>query len=241
VALLAAMHMREAGLTEETLGALCQTFYEHAQLNPSALMYGRPLTREAYLASPYVASPLRIHDYCVESDEANAIVVQAVANVRADGRPTVAIRAVVPKLATAPTFHYNADDPTAIAGAACAHRLYELAGVTPRDFDIASIYDCFSWVVIRQLEAFGLVRPGEVAEFVEGGQLGRGGSLPTNTAGGMLSEGYTHGLNNVLEIVRQLRGDYVGQPRQVDGLQLGLVTGWAGPSVATGMVLEAVA
>ncbi|GAA1850942.1 lipid-transfer protein [Pseudonocardia ailaonensis] len=241
VALLAAMHMHDNGIGEEALAAICETFYGHAQSNPTALMYGRPLTREAYFASPYIASPLRLHDFCVESDEANAILVRPAADVRESGRPTVLVRSVVPKLATAPTFHYNADDPTGVAGAACAARLYEQAGVRPSDFDVAAIYDCFSWVVLRQLEAYGLVPAGGAEEFVRDGQLGLGGSLPTNTAGGMLSEGYTHGLNNVLEIVRQLRADHAGTGRQVEGCGLGLVTGWAGPSVASGMVLEAAA
>lgn len=239
VALLAAMHLHQTGLTEETLGGICRTFYENAQTNPTAMMYGRPLTMEDYLASPYIASPLRLHDYCVESDEANAIVVRRTSDAVSSSRPTVAVRGVVPKLATAPTFHYNADDPTMIAGQACARRLYEESGVSPSDFDTAAIYDCFSWVVLRQLEAYGLVAAGELADVVASGQLARTGSLPTNTAGGMLSEGYTHGLNNVIEIVRQLRGAHAPD-RQLDGLSLGLVTGWAGPSVATGMVLEAV-
>jgi acetyl-CoA acetyltransferase len=238
VALLAAMHLHEQGLDESVLGGICRTLYDNAQRNPDAMMHGRPLTMDAYLATPYVASPLRLHDYCVETDEANAIIVQATDRARRDDRPSVVVRGVVPKLATAPTFHYNAPDPTAIAGGACSARLYESAGVRPGDFDIASIYDCFSWVLLRQLEAYGLVKGPDLEDFVMSGQLGFDGALPTNTAGGMLSEGYTHGMNNVIEIVRQLRGDYAGTWRQVR-CSLGLVTGWAGPSVATGMVLEA--
>src|SRR5699024_3445516 len=82
-----------------------------------------------------------------------------------------------------------------------AKELYESVDITPEDIDVAAIYDCFSWVVLRQLEAYGLAPKGEVGDFVAAGNLKIDGKLPTNTAGGMLSEGYTHGMNNVLEIV----------------------------------------
>ena len=106
----------------------------------------------------------------------------------------------------------------------------------PDDVDIAAIYDCFSWVVVRQLETFGFVEPGESDQFVREGALALTGRLPTNTAGGQLAEGYTHGMNNVLEIVRQLRGDYAGTPRQVK-CSTGIVTGW-GNGMASGMIVR---
>ena len=240
VALLAAMHLHESGLTEEALGNVCRSFYANAQHNSTARMYGKPLTMEAYLAAPYIASPLRIHDYCVETDEANALVVCA-ANRLPAGARAVTVRGIVPKLATSPTFHYNRPDPTVIAGETVAHKLYAQTGIAPGDLDTAAIYDCFSWVVLRQLLAYGLTTSGAVADFVADGSLEIGGSMPCNTAGGMLSEGYTHGLNNVLELVRQLRGEYDGTSRQVDGATLGLATGWAGPSVGSAMLLERVA
>lgn len=236
-ALIATRHMHDTGLSEEALYAVCQALYDHAQLNPAAMMRGKPLTRDAYFDSPYLAYPFRRHDYCLESDEANAFIVTT-ADIAADlpCRP-VSIEAVVPRRGSADAFHYALPDMTEVAGEQVAPELYARAGIGPESVDIAAIYDCFSWVLVRQLEAFGFVEPGESDPFVRKGALARGGRLPTNTAGGQLAEGYTHGMNNVLEIVRQLRADYRGTPRQVE-CATGIVTGWGGPGMASAMLLR---
>ena len=235
-ALLATRHMHDTGVSEEALYTVCQTLYDHAQMNPSAMMCGKPLTREAYFDSPYLAYPFRRADHCLESDEANAIIVTT-ADVAADlpCRP-VSIEAVVPRRGAAESFDTASTKMAQVAEKRVGPELFSRAGISPDRVDIAAIYDCFSWVVVRQLETFGFVEPGESDQFVREGALGLAGRLPTNTAGGQLAEGYTHGMNNVLEIVRQLRGDYAGTPRQVK-CGTGIVTGW-GNGMASGMILR---
>ena len=238
-ALLATRHLYEAALTEEALGAICVAFYEHAQRNERAVMYGKPLSLEQYYESPYIATPLRLHDFCVETDEANALIVSPLNVARRHSRPAVAVRGAIPTIATRPAFRYAAEDPCRISAETLAPMLYQSAGITAKDVDVAALYDCFSWVVLRQIEAFGLTARGELGDFVTSGQMRVGGSLPMNTAGGMLAEGYTHGMNNVLELVRQLRGEYSGTPRQVEGCEIGLSTGWGGLGLSSGLVLNA--
>ena len=238
-ALLATRHLHEAGLSEEVLGAICVAFYEHAQRNDRAVMYGKPLSLEQYYASPYIATPLRLHDFCVETDEANALIVSPVKTARRQARPAVAVRGVVPTIATRPAFRYAADDPIRISAETLAPMLYESAGITAKDVDVAALYDCFSWVVLRQIEAFKFAARAELGDFVGTGQMKIGGAVPMNTAGGMLAEGYTHGMNNVLELVRQLRGEYGGTARQVEGAEIGLSTGWGGLGLSSGLVLNA--
>lgn len=229
-------HMHETGITKEHLGHVCISFYEHAQRNPNAFLNGKPLDMETYLATPDISMPFNIHDCCVELDEANAIIVTSAGNAKNCKSKPVFIAGMAPRTTHSHVHYWTQVDEVAADHA--AEELYKSAGVKPEDIQVASIYDCFSWVVLRQLESYGFAKRGEVGDFVAAGNLKMGGSLPSNTAGGMLSEGYTHGMNNVLELVRQLRHDYKGTERQVKDCELGIATGWAGPDIAGAMILR---
>jgi len=232
-------HMHRYGTTSEQLGAIAVTFREHASRNPRAVMGGRPMTLEDHQASPMIADPHRLFDCCLESDGACAVVVTSEERARDLARRPVEIVASEQGAPRGYGFgpFTNANVPDALyATGGCeemANRLWAKAGLRPADVDVAQIYDHFTGCVVMQLEDFGFCARGEGGPFVASGALAwRGGSLPTNTHGGSLSEAYIHGLNHVVEGVRSLRDESTSP---VEGAEICLVT--SGACVASSALL----
>ena len=207
-------HMHLYGTTSEQLGMLAVTFREHASRNPRAVMGGRPMTLEDHQASPMIADPHRLFDCCLESDGACAVVVTTQERARDLAARPVEILASeqgAPKgYGFGPFSNANVADEIYATGGSeeMANRLWAKAGLGPGDVDVAQLYDHFTGCVLMQLEDYGFCERGEGGPFIESGALSwHGGSLPTNTHGGSLSEAYIHGLNHVVEGVRSLRGD----------------------------------
>lgn len=223
-ALIARRHMHDFGTTEEQLGAIALAMRKHAQLNPNAVMCGRPMTMDDYLASPYIAAPYRLFDCCLETDGAAAIVVTSAERAHDLKRPPVYIMGVASGQPYPADEITNRKDIYTTGLTLAAPRAFEMAGVRPADVDFAQIYDCFTFEVLQQLEEAGFCRRGEGGGFVEGGRIELGGELPVNTHGGLLSEAHVLGMNHIVEAVRQLRGG--GGERQVEGAEIGVVTGW---------------
>jgi acetyl-CoA acetyltransferase len=223
-ALMARRHMHEFGTTSEQLGAIAVAMRKHAQLNPNAVMNGRTMSLEDYLASPMLADPYRLFDCCLETDGAAAIVVTTPERARDLDRQPVHI------MGAAAGQPYPADEITnrkdifRTGLSIAAPEAFAMAGITPDDVDFAEIYDCFTFEVLQQIEEAGFCKRGEGGSFVEGGRIELGGALPVNTHGGLLSEAHTLGMNHIVEAVRQLRGE--AGDRQVEGAEIGLVTGW---------------
>jgi acetyl-CoA acetyltransferase len=173
---------------------------------------------------------LRLLDCCQESDGGVALVVTSEERARDLRHPVVAIEGTAQSSIRDGdmSFNYYGDDLTRFVEAErTARQLWQTTGLVAADIDVALIYENSSPVVFYQLEAYGFCGPGESRDFIAEGHIDLQGTIPVNPHGGLLGEAYIHGMNNILEAVRQLRGSSCNQ---VQGAEKVLVA--AGRSAA---------
>ncbi|WP_038205413.1 thiolase family protein [Xenophilus azovorans] len=219
-AITAARHMALYGTTSRQLGEIAVACRHHASLNPDAVMR-KPITLEDHQASRWIVEPLHLLDCCLVSDGGVCIIVSSAERARDLKQPPVLISGMgqgyTTQILEREDWWYAPHQKAAVQDA------YRMAGVGPRDIDVAQLYDNFTPSVLLWLEHGGFCEPGEAGAFVEGGRIRLGGELPVNTAGGNLSESFMEGWLHIVEGVRQMRGQC--GPRQVRGAETCLVTG----------------
>lgn len=219
IALIANKYMHDYGVTAEDLGRVAISQRNYAQNNKRAFFYQKPLTMEEYLASKMVAEPLRLFDFCQETDGGCAILVTSAEHARDLKQKPAMIRGVVQASTRGQeqmTSFYR-DELTSLPEMELAAKLvYAQSGLGPDDIDAACLYDAFTSEIIMQLESFGFCGRGEGKDLVREGALDIDGRLPNNTHGGLLSEAYIHGMNNIAEAVRLVRGTSTNQPKDVN-------------------------
>src|SRR5918996_3924614 len=208
----------EHRLGRDPLRAIALASYHHAQANPRAVMYGRPLTPEMYEASRWIVEPFRLYDCCLENDGAAALILVPAARARDLRQPGVYLLGAAQgsEHRNAAPVH-NAPLYGTSSFTTVAPHLYEMAGVGPRDVDVVQSYENFTGGVLMSLVEHGLFRAEEAAEVCTlDNLLAPKGRLPLNTSGGNLAECYMHGLELQLEAVRQLRKESSNQVPDVD-------------------------
>jgi acetyl-CoA acetyltransferase len=218
VALTFRRYLHETGSGPEHLAEVALAFRAHAQRNPRALTFGKPLTLDDYQQSRLIADPFRALDCCLETDGACALILTTRERARDARRPPVRLLAAAqasgPGWGQGPMGSHNMplEDYASVNSRLLGRDLFAMAGLAPRDIDVAQIYDAFTGIVTMALEDFGVCGRGEAPAFIASGALRwPDGGLPTNTAGGLLSESYLQGLNLVVEGVRQMRGESTAQ------------------------------
>jgi acetyl-CoA acetyltransferase len=235
IAVLTRRYMHEFGATRDHLANVAIAFRKHANRNPHATMRDKPLTREQYMAARWISEPLCLFDNCLETDGALACVIVSAERAKDAKQKPVYIHSFAQSI---PTQHqvmtnYFNENPLLGPSYACARRLWANSDIAPKDVRVAQLYDAFSPLVPLSLEGYGFCRRGEGAEYTNDGALEwPNGRLPTNTAGGGMSEAYVHGFNLILEGVRQMRGTSTSQ---VEGSESCLVT--SGEGVPTSALL----
>ena len=221
--------MHEHGVKQEAFRAVALASYHHAQANPRAVMHGRPLTEEAYDASRWIVEPYHLYDCCLENDGAAALILVSSERARDLRQKPVRLLAAAQGngFRDTATVH-NAPEYASSCFKTVAPRLYEMAGVAPKDVDVVQSYENFTAGVVMAIVEHGLTSYEEANDFFRLDNLiAPSGRMPLNTSGGNLAECYTHGFELQIEAVRQIRGTSTSQ---VPEAKVGLVS--SGPMVA---------
>ena len=204
-AMIARRHMGELGTPREALGAVAVAARRHGAQNPNAQLR-KPLALDEYMDMPPMVAPFCRDDCTLVSDGAAAVVVMSTERARKMG-----VTKPVPVLG----FGFGQTswdvtqrpDMTSTQAKVAGETAFKMAGLKPKDMDVAQIYDCFTITALMTLEDYGFAKKGQVADFVKGGNIEIGGELPMNTSGGLLSETGMPGMQLIHEGVRQMRGD----------------------------------
>jgi acetyl-CoA acetyltransferase len=200
----------------EAQKAVALASYHHAQSNPRAVMHGRPLTSQKYDESRWIAEPWHLYDCCQESDGACALILVSADRAKdICDRPAYVLGAAMGGGRRSGGIVEGVYDPEVFATAEfgpLAPRLYDMAGLSPRDVDVVQSYENFTGGVVMAMIEHGLCAPEEANDFFTFDNLiAPHGGMPLNTSGGNLAEAYIHGLGLHVEAVRQLRGSSTNQ------------------------------
>lgn len=204
-------YMDRYGISEErmsrTLGEVVVRQRRYATRNPRALLRDKPpFDMESYLASPLLAAPLRKADLCVESDGACAFVVTGARGVERSRSKPVYVLGTGQKLApNYENFFFDFDELPPRVGPQLLPTLLRHNRLTLDDIDVLGIYDATSAAVVFDLETMGFCPPGTIADHISTLKPA------VNTSGGLLAEAYLQGMNQIIELVRQLRGESSNQ------------------------------
>lgn len=220
-ALVARAHMERYGTTSEQLARVAVSARGHASKHPGAQMR-QPIGVADVLASRLIADPLHLLDCSLVSDGGSALVLCSAERAKDFPKPPTYLLGFGEghsheHLSQA---HSLTESAARIAG----REAYAMAGVGPEAIDVAGLYDCFTPVVLIELEDLGFCKAGEAGAFVESGAIDLGGQIPVNTHGGLLSHchpGNPGSMFHVTEVVHQLRGEC--GDRQVAGAEVALV------------------
>lgn len=220
--------MHENEVQQEALRAISLASYHHAQNNPRAVMYGRPLDEQKYDESRWIVEPFHLFDCCQENDGAAAmLLVDAERAKDFPHKPVYILSALTGAHYRAGASAHNTPDYATSTFKTTASRLYDMAAVSPSDVNVAQVYENFTGGVLMSIVEHGFCDPNECNDFfVKENLIAPEGKLPINTSGGNLAECYMHGLGLNIEAVRQVRGE---STNQVSNPEVSLVA--SGPMV----------
>jgi len=225
-ALATTRYQHETGCTDEQMAAVCVSNRKWAELNPNAF-FRKPLTIEEVMASKMLSTPLRAKMSNMLFDGGAAFVLTSAERARdLPNKPVY----ILGESGIVTHFVYSQEpDLTRFGWAKAGREAFEEADLTPKDIDVAEIYDSYPVYQIIGFEELGFCERGEAGEIHMRGDTWPGGRIPTTTDGGMLSKGHIGAGGSVsllVEAARQLMGK-AGE-RQVEGAKFAAETATGG-------------
>ena len=226
-AMYARAHMTKYGTTPEDLALIRVKAATYGQINEKAV-YRKPVTLEMFsdpesaMSNP-VASPLRVGDCCANADGSSCIIVASEEKARAFSKKPVWILGLGAASTAVNLSGRNLFSGLTV-GQEAGEQAFKMAGVTPKDIDVAEVHDCFTIAEMMAYENLGFAKPGEGKELIHNKETYKEGSIPVNVDGGLLSKGHPIGAtggSQIRTIVLQLRGE-AGE-MQVKDPEIGLV------------------
>ena len=220
-ALMATAHMHKYGTTEEQMAMVAVKNHHNGALNPKAHMQ-KEVTLEKAMSSRAIAWPLKLYDCSLITDGASCLILT---------RPDLAkkftdtpIHIIGSGQASDAIGLYEREELTTLkAGRLAGQEAYKMAGVKPKDLDVAEVHDCFTIAEIVAYEDLGLCKPGKGGSLVEEGATTLDGEIPVNTSGGLKSKGHPVGATGTAqayEVYLQLTGQ--AERRQASGTEIAL-------------------
>lgn len=226
-AMFAKAHMEKYGTTLEDMALVRVKSATYGQVNAKAL-FRKPVALESFsdpehFMSGPVSSPLRVGDCCANADGSSCLIVASEERARSISQKPVWILGL--GAASASVNMSGRDLFTGLAVARMAgEQAYKMAGIKPKDVDVAEVHDCFTISEILAYEDLGFAEPGEGKDLIKGKETYKEGSIPVNVDGGLLSKGHPIGAtggSQIRAIVLELRGE-AGE-MQVKDPEIGLV------------------
>ena len=231
---IARRHMELYGTTPEQLGNVAVAHRHHASMNSTA-HYQESITLADNHNSRWIAEPFHLLDCTPVSDSGAAWIITTEERAKQLKQKPIYIEGLGQGN---PSWDFATRDDMTVSGAKIASEgVFRTAQMRPSDMDFCQFYDCFTIVPIVTLEDYGFVNKGEGAAFFEDKRTWIGGELPINTSGGLLSETGMPGPQLIVEATRQLRHQYAGTERQVEGAEVGLVSQQGGIMTTHGAMI----
>lgn len=234
-ALIARRHMHEFGTKREQLSMVAVKNHKNGAQNPKA-QFQREITLEQALKGPIVAAPLNLFDCCSTTDGASAVLV-CDADIAKQFTDTPIYVEGFGTSSDYLAIHDRLSTVTLEGTKKASAAAYKMAGLTPKDMQLAEVHDCFTIAELLAYEDLGFCEKGKAGMYLEEGHTQIGGDRPVNASGGLKSKGHpigSTGTGQAYEMFNQLRGTIQKPSRQVAGVETGLVhnVGGSGGTVA---------